>query len=294
MPDRGRRPNFVFIGADKAGSTWLDRMLRAHPQCYVPPAKDVYFFDRYYDRGLAWYTRLFAGAPREARAVGELSHDYLYSVDAAARIARDLPDVKLIVFLRDPASRSFSEYLYLLRSGERFDSFADAVARRPEILEHSRYASHLGPYLERFGPRVGTFLIERLLQDPRELAHDVYRFLGLDPFDGVEFDERVLPASRPRSVLAARAAKTGASAARAAGLANVVGVVKRSRLGGALYRPYDDVERPRLSDAELRFVADELADDLRELAKLVDLPIAREWKTAAAAPESFATAGAGG
>ena len=54
------RPNFLFIGPDKAGSSWLFRVLGSHPEVYLSPAKDIYYFDRYYDRGIDWYLSRFA------------------------------------------------------------------------------------------------------------------------------------------------------------------------------------------------------------------------------------------
>src|SRR5262245_51708602 len=94
------RPDFLFIGPDKCGSSWLFEVLRQHPLCFVPPAKDLYFFDRYYARGWAWYERHFAAAPTGCRARGELSHDYLFSPLAAERIAASLPEVRLLTILR--------------------------------------------------------------------------------------------------------------------------------------------------------------------------------------------------
>ena len=46
------KPNFIYIGPDKAGSSWLHEVLISHDGIFMPPAKDLYFFDRYYDRGL--------------------------------------------------------------------------------------------------------------------------------------------------------------------------------------------------------------------------------------------------
>ena len=64
-------------------------MFRQHPDCYVPPIADPYFFDKNYGRGLDWYFKLFADAPPTALAIGEFSHDYIHSPEAAERIARD-------------------------------------------------------------------------------------------------------------------------------------------------------------------------------------------------------------
>ena len=71
MPD----PTFLYIGAARAGSSWMYEILREHPDVFVPLAKDIYFFDKHYDRGLQWYRSFFASAGGR-RAIGELSHDY--------------------------------------------------------------------------------------------------------------------------------------------------------------------------------------------------------------------------
>ena len=57
-----RLPNFIYIGPDKAGSSWLHEVLIRHEQVFMPDAKDLYFFDRYYDRGVSWYATQFKDA----------------------------------------------------------------------------------------------------------------------------------------------------------------------------------------------------------------------------------------
>ena len=57
------KPNFLFIGAAKTGSSWLYEIMLQHPEIFVPRIKDPYFFDRFYEKGLDWYLRLFAQAP---------------------------------------------------------------------------------------------------------------------------------------------------------------------------------------------------------------------------------------
>ena len=71
-------PNFLYIGPDKAGSSWLHEVLLTHPQVFMPVAeKDLYFFDRYYDRGLDWSLSQFASATPTQVVVGEVCQDYL-------------------------------------------------------------------------------------------------------------------------------------------------------------------------------------------------------------------------
>ena len=57
-----RLPNFIYIGPDKAGSSWLHDVLIEHPQVFMTPAKDLYFFDRYFDKGTDWYAAHFEKA----------------------------------------------------------------------------------------------------------------------------------------------------------------------------------------------------------------------------------------
>lgn len=272
---RRNLPNFLFIGADKSGSTWLYEILRRHPHCFTPRAKDLYFFDRYYDKGIDWYARFFSRAPKDALAIGELSHDYLYSEAAAVRIARDLPGVRLVVFLRDPVERCFSEYLYLIRNGLTCKPLRQAVLDRPEILEHSRYARHLGVYQRRFDhEHLGIFFFDHLVANPARVAESVLNFIGLDWTGEIDASINPLPASRPRSQFVARVASHGARSVRRLGFPSVVGRVKTSQLARRLYMPYTESDRPHLTDDDRAFLCQELEHDTRALGGMVqgDLP----------------------
>ena len=143
MPTPPRLPNFLFIGSAKCGSTWIYRALKAHPQVYVPPAKDIYYFDRYYTKGPAWYGSFFKKVPDTAVAVGELSHDYLYSTAAADRMLHDLPQVKLLAAVRNPIERAYSAYLFQKRNGTAGQDFDQTVRQSPNIVERGRYVEAL-------------------------------------------------------------------------------------------------------------------------------------------------------
>lgn len=267
------QPTFLFIGPDKTGSTWLYEILRKHPFCHVPELKDIYFFDRYYDRGLDWYYSLFDGGPSEARAVGELSHDYLFSQAAAERIAADLPDVRLLTCLRDPVDRTFSHYLYMIRSGRTRVPFETALARFAELVDNSLYAKHLRRYLELF-PReqVKVMFFEQLKADPRSFAAEVFEFLEVPFVDELPYEERVLAASRPRSMILARLAKLGAEGARRVGLTSLVGRIKSNPLVvKALYRPYD--RRPTMDPATAVELRERFRDDIVELQSLLSVDL---------------------
>jgi hypothetical protein len=213
-------PNFVIIGAQKAGTTTLYHLLRGHPAIFMPRVKEPGFFIRGFpdpvrfqallrpddgrvatpvgSRGAAWstleeYASLFEpGAALPLR--GEASTPYLPSPYAAGRIAEVLPDVRLIVLLRDPVERAFSAYTYnLSRGAEPARTFADAVASELRgdrddwvygwrYLYTGRYAEHLRRYLERFPrDRLVVFRFEALRADSGAVYAAACRFLGVEP-----------------------------------------------------------------------------------------------------------------
>ena len=88
MKDPGHMnlPNCIYIGPGKTGSTWLFEFFKLRPDVYVTPAKDLYFFDKYFERGLEWYAKQFAAADGET-VIAEICHDYIVSPLAAERIA---------------------------------------------------------------------------------------------------------------------------------------------------------------------------------------------------------------
>lgn len=269
------RPDFLFIGPDKTGSTWIYELLRAHSEVFVPEVKDLYFFDRHYDRGLEWYLSFFADAPAGARAAGELSHDYLFSPEAAERIARDLPGVRLLTCLREPVERTFSHYLYMVRSGRTREPFERALEAYPELIDNSRYASHLEPWLARFDRgQIRILWFERLKADPREFAGEIFDFLGVSPLEGFPYERRVLAAARPRVHGLARLAKRGADLFRELGLARLVGAVKRSpTVRRLLYRTYRREEKPRLHPATRARLAERFRPEVERLEELLGVAL---------------------
>ncbi len=243
-----KQPNFLFIGPDKSGSSWIYSIMGQHPDCYVPQCKDIYFFDRHYGRGLDWYFSFFKEAPDTAKALGELSHDYLFSRAAAHRIHGDLPGVKLITCLRNPVERTFSHYLYLIRSGLTRLPFDQALDAFPELMHNSSYDRHIACYMDRFGPdRLKVVWFDHLKKDPTAFAREIFTFLELSTPDHIEYGKKVLPASKPRLFWLARAAKTGANLARTLRLETLVGRLKQSRLKTLLYIPYGKEDKPTLS-----------------------------------------------
>lgn len=278
------QPNFLYIGPDKAGSSWLHEVLLRHRRVFMPEAKDLYFFDRYWDRGLPWYLEHFAPAGPQHAVVGEVCQDYLFSVPATERIEQALGRPRLMVTLRDPADRALSSWLYALKQGadDWGATFSDGLRLRPELLEHGRYATHLTRYLERFGrDRVHVSVFDDLVDDPQRFIDDVLAFLQIAPMTlPDDLLEARLPAGRARSAPLARAARRAADVVREhdrGGGANLIGRVKRSPLvQKVLYRPLVG-DRPEMTPADRAQVHEVLGAEVAELDRLFGLDLTRRW-----------------
>ena len=278
------QPNFLYIGPDKAGSSWLHEVLLRHEQVFMPEAKDLYFFDRYWDRGLPWYLEHFAPAGPRHAVVGEVCQDYLFHLEAPRRIEQALGQPRLMVTLRDPAERAFSSWLYALKqgAGDWGHTFADGLRTRPELLEHGRYATHLTRYLERFGRgRLHVSVFDDLVDDPQRFVDGVLAFLEIAPMTlPDDLLEARLPAGRARSALLARTARRAADLVRereGGGGANLIGRVKRSPLvQKVLYQPLAG-DRPEMTPEERAYVHEALGSEVAELDRLFGLGLAQRW-----------------
>jgi hypothetical protein len=146
---RGRPlPDFLVIGAQKAGTTALYAYLRWHPGITGPSWKEVSFFDRHWWRGESWYRGHFPLRSR-GRLVGEASPSYLFHPLAPERARAVVPDARLVALLRDPVDRAYSQYQHEVALGREPLSFEDALAAEEERTSGE---------------------VERLLADPRAFS----------------------------------------------------------------------------------------------------------------------------
>jgi hypothetical protein len=178
-------PNFLIIGAAKAGTTSLYHYLRQHPDVYMSPVKEPAYYASA-SGGADWirtrpdYERLFEGA-RTQRARGEASPQYLNDEAAPDRIAADLRDVRLIVSLRNPADRAYSSYLGRLAGGTERRGVGEALRRGTYYVESSLYHAPLTRYFTRFDrTRIKVLLFDELVADPHATVLDVCDFLGIE------------------------------------------------------------------------------------------------------------------
>lgn len=185
----GQRPDFLIIGAAKAATTWLQHCLQQQPTVFMPDP-ELHYFSREYHRGSDWYRRHFDGAP-EGALWGEKSNSYFKQPDAMARIKADLPEARLILQLRNPIDRAYSDYCMLYRRGEvdrrieRHFKPGSAFAKR--FLEGGRYREHLDRLDGLFpAERILLLIYDDVLQRPDDHLAKVRTFLGLPALTPIE------------------------------------------------------------------------------------------------------------
>jgi hypothetical protein len=185
--NRNKRIDFLLIGAQKSGTTSLYQYLVAHPQVFMPKAKEVEFFsdDSRFSRGLEWYwNTYFSAAPAEARK-GEATTQYMMYPDVPKRIRDAFPDVRLIAILRNPIDRAFSHYRMMAMRGEERRPFAECVKEvvgQDEYLRFGEYGRILTEYLMHFDRRqLCVLFAEELARAPAAQIAHAFEFIGVDP-----------------------------------------------------------------------------------------------------------------
>jgi len=227
QPDRGDAglmPNLFIVGVARGGTTSLWQYLDAHPDIFMAAVKEPYYFSDYYksdpfpkDRDA--YLSLFA-AGRDARWRGEASTAYFWDRSSAARIEKASPSARILISLRNPADRAYSEYLKNVRSGEERRELLPAIREeiaagpkhggRSNFLVSGFYTDSLERYLEAFGANVHVLFFEKLASDPRGEVRRIFEFLEVDPDVAEEIQVTIenrsfLPRRGARRILGSRA-----------------------------------------------------------------------------------------
>lgn len=220
-------PNFLIVGAAKSGSTSLYHYLNQHPEVFMPVNKEPNFFVSDYQlqtspdcpsykldkRRIVFdeneYFELFNGKRKEHKAVGEATVTYLYKPnDAIPNIKKYLGDPKIIIILRNPVKRAFSQYSYACELGLEKDSFIDAISKEPKRLkdnwsstfayiDQGRFCHQVKSYSEAFS-NVHIVILEEFIRDKQRHLKEIYNFLDIDESFINSFDEEHNVSGVPR------------------------------------------------------------------------------------------------
>lgn len=186
-------PNFLIIGAQKCGTTALAYSLRKHPEVFLPKAKEAHHFGTVAGDsvgGIAYreFFKDWRGEPH----IGEATPNYLTLPNAAQQIHTVLPNVRLVVSLRNPVDRAYSAYWHALREGAVRGSFEQVISapeqlalnrRWSGIISDGRYHRYLMNYKRLFKQeQIHIIIHEDLIAHPSKTLVALANFLGIgDP-----------------------------------------------------------------------------------------------------------------
>lgn len=272
-----RLPSFLIIGAMKSGTSSLHKYLAQHPEVFLPRTKELHFFDDQYHLGLGWYASKFSEAGTNLK-LGEATPNYMHDPIAIERIADVIPDVQLLVILRNPVDRAYSHYWHNRVRGRESLSFSDAINAEQDRLRrsshHRRHFSYVdrGRYNEQLMrirnrlPRSQIFisLFDDLLNDPPSLFSELCNFLEVDKeFVPFQLGE---PVNRFVGVRSLRAAQLSKRLPQSFGR-----VIDRLNIRNteAMYEPLSAEIRIRLQEV--------FAEDISLTSRLIDRDLRPLW-----------------
>jgi len=255
-----RLPDFIHVGPPRTGTSWLHEVLAGHVS--LPSEKETRFFDLHYARGLDWYCNLFGDYPADGPA-GEFCPGYFSNAVARERIKLHIPDCRILVTFREPASRLYSMYrLFYSRHLPVNDTF-DAYWRLQIVsgADLCSYATNLRRWQAEFGKsRVLVLFYEDLSSNPQGYLDTVCDFIGagrieLDRSGVGSAKVHSAPATARSSVLARRVVEAVDWASRHGG-ARLIELGRHTKLWKIMRQPFV-ADFPPLSH--------ELADELRAM-----------------------------
>ncbi len=312
-----RRPNFFVIGVVKGGTTSLYHYLSQHPDIYLPSIKETNHFaaedireenflpeyardvrmdiEAYIRSGMKQqvhiahvsnrdqYERLFSKAKDES-AIGEISNSYMISPGSAKAIYEYAPEGRIIVVLRNPIYRVWSQYLMNIREAksdllklipsllEDRDNVKTGWGVNHQYLELGNYATQLRRYLQLFGrDKVLAVFYEEYRESPQEVMSQICSFLQIDSQFEFDFSMESNKAGLPRSaVLNKVLVKSGAIKA----LKGVTPKGLRQKFSQLLYT---DKNLPKLTQEEKDWLSEYYAEEVKQLQELLQVDAARFW-----------------
>jgi hypothetical protein len=284
-------PTFLIVGAAKAGTTSLYHYLKQHPDIFMPKLKEPHYFAHfdddvckkkfYFVRAWSDYLALFESAGT-VKAIGESSVSYLCHSGTAQRIKNKLPDVQIIICLRNPVERLYSHFMMDIRDGKlRQDAnllptvLTDDEATQKVwgqcnmFIECGRYANQVAEYFNVFGrDKVKVILYENFREHPTTTVHDLYSFLGVDREFMPETGKTFNTYAKPRSAL----------------LAPIYGNYRIRRFGKRIFPDrwkhrilglfLTRTPKPEMRPEESAFLYELYRDNVKDLEKLLGVDLA--------------------
>jgi hypothetical protein len=198
------------------------------------PTKETRFFDTHFHRGIEWYRDHYRNQNGRGPA-GEVAPTYFSSPEARDRIARTFPQAKIVCIFRDPVERVLSLYRLKRAYGMISWGLEQAIALDPELMESSKYATHLAEWQRALGEaQVLPTVYDDLRDQPQQYVDVLADFIGIPRFKLTDSEVGRVHTSEamthPRNYYWTRSATAIADWCKARHLDGLVAAVRRSSL----------------------------------------------------------------
>jgi hypothetical protein len=302
------KPNFLLVGAQKAGSTSLYNYLKEHPQVFMPPRKEPLYFtseiakvkqeDKWMQEAIkkangktyidnySEYLELFKDVKNEI-AIGEASANYLYYHQTSIpKIKEKLGNIKILIILRSPVDKIFSQYKFLRKGGAEPYSFIKALEKEPERIKQNYnalyhyisqglYFKQIKAFFDNFSD-VKVVLLEDLKKEPAKCMRSVFEFLSVDSYYTisdykVHFKTSHIPKSKQLQDILNK--DKYIVSFRQFIKRSFPGIYKKS---GKVYKSINS-SNPILSDEAKEILYDRLYDDILKLELFLEVDL-KTWK----------------
>jgi len=173
--------DFIGIGGQRCGTTWLFQTLKEHPKCGMSSEKELHYFSHNYHYGLEWYEKMFLS---ENKLNGEFSTSYFYNLKSPKRIFDYNPDMKIILSIRNPIDRFLSHHKHELQKQRFLNNTVDpyeVLKNNKTYIEYGLYFKALTPWLEYFSnDNIFIIIFDEIISNPKNLLSRLYKFLNID------------------------------------------------------------------------------------------------------------------
>jgi len=281
-------PNLFIVGAPRAGSTSFYDFLKRTKGIFMSNLKEPHYFSQSIDpkflispiRDEKKYLNMFKNV-KDEKIIGEASTTYLWDPKAPFLIHEKSPNAKIIVMLRDPVQRAYSNYLLRISAGKQY-SFSEAIKvamnfgedfYKGVIIEGGWYSEQIKRYFDVFGrEQVKIIIFEEFIKEPKRIVKEALEFLRIDsdPPDEIELTHNIL--TRPRNRIIATLMQTGIirNTARKF-IPNTISEIAVRRIFGK------KITKPEMPQKEREFLEELYRNDVLELQKLISREIPWKW-----------------
>ncbi len=281
-------PNFMIVGAPKAGTTSLYHYLSQHPEVFMSNPKELNFFSYeeileqglYYDDfkidNLDKYKDLFVQA-KGKKAIGEASVSYLFYPKTPRKIKEIIPNAKIIILLREPTSRAFSHYLMDFKLGLVDVTFDDIVYKREkdtkldlfyqQYISLGFYYEQVKRYIDIFGKeQVKIYLQDNLEDDSVDVATGVYDFLAVDSSFQPKTNQKHNVFFAPKSKIVGKIYKSS--------FRSLISSVLPQRIKEKIIDIlFEKKQKPKMSERTKKYLYDIYRDDIINLEKFIGVDL---------------------